>query len=85
LVRCIGICQEDHIAALNLMLKVGYKKEGLMRKSLFKNGNHINQWLLSITDDDYAIIRVNLEYETTCKNAKIIMSQIISVQIVIKE
>lgn len=57
MVRCIGKCQENHIAALNLMLKVGYQKEGLMRKSLFKNGNHINQWLLSITDDDYAIIK----------------------------
>lgn len=57
MVRCIGICQEEHIAALNLMLKVGYKKEGLMRKSLYKNGYHINQWLLSVTDDDYEDIK----------------------------
>jgi RimJ/RimL family protein N-acetyltransferase len=57
MVRCIGNCQEEHLAALNLMLKAGYKKEGLMRKSLYKNGKHINQWLLSITDDDYAIVQ----------------------------
>lgn len=53
MVRCIGMCQEDHVGALKLMLKSGYKQEGLMRKHIFKNGKHINQWLLSITDDDY--------------------------------
>lgn len=57
MVRCIGVCQEEHIAALNLMLKAGYKKEGLMRKSLYKNGHHINQWLLSVTDSDYEDIK----------------------------
>lgn len=57
MVRCIGMCQEEHIAALNLMLKAGYIKEGLMRKSLYKNGVHINQWLLSITDSDYEKIK----------------------------
>jgi RimJ/RimL family protein N-acetyltransferase len=59
MVRCIGICQEDHVAAMNLMLKTGYKKEGLMRKRLFKNGKHISQWLLSITDDDYVNVKKN--------------------------
>lgn len=53
MVRCIGKCQEDHVAALKLMEKAGYNKEGLMRKALYKNGVHINQWLMSITDDDY--------------------------------
>lgn len=55
--RCIGMCQEEHIVALKLMEKAGYTKEGLMRKSLFKNGMHINQWLMSVTDDDYKFIR----------------------------
>jgi len=53
MVRCIGMCQEDHIVAMKLMLKAGYKKEGLMRKFLYRNGRHINEWLLGITDDDY--------------------------------
>lgn len=53
MVRCIGKCQEDHYAMINVMSKIGYKKEGLMRKSMYKNGRHINQWLMSITDDDY--------------------------------
>lgn len=53
MVRCIGVCQEEHIAAIRLMESTGYKREGLMRKALFKNGIHINQFLYSITDDDY--------------------------------
>ena len=57
MVRCIGMCQEDHIVAMKLMLKAGYKKEGLMRKFLYRNGRHINEWLLSITDDDYKELR----------------------------
>lgn len=61
MVRCIGMCQEEHTAALNLMLKAGYKQEGLMRKSLYKNGRHINQWLLSITDSDYLNTKQSFE------------------------
>lgn len=61
MVRCIGKCQEDHSVALKLMEKAGYSKEGLMRKSLYKNGRHINQWLMSITDDDYRNIKDKYE------------------------
>jgi RimJ/RimL family protein N-acetyltransferase len=57
MVRCIGMCQEYHSPALNLMLKVGYQKEGLMRKYVYKNGNYVNTWLLSIIDDDYKEIK----------------------------
>lgn len=57
MVRCIGTAQEEHFAAIRMMEKVGYTKEGLMRKSLFKNGKHINQWLMSITDDDYLKVK----------------------------
>lgn len=61
MVRCIGKCQEEHIVALKLMEKAGYKKEGLMRKSMYKNGRHINQWLMSITDDDYKVVKDKFE------------------------
>lgn len=57
MVRCIGMCQEDHKVALKLMLKSGYIVEGLMRKFLFKNGKHINEYLLSCTDVDYLNIK----------------------------
>ncbi len=58
MVRCIGVCQESHMAAYKLMEKAGFKPEGLMRKKLFKNGTHINQYLFSIIDDDYADIKL---------------------------
>ena len=53
MVRIKGECLEHHQVAINLMLKVGYVKEGLMRKTVFKNGIHNNQWLFSQTDADY--------------------------------
>lgn len=52
-----GECQEEHLPGLNLMLKCGFQKEGLMRKKLFKNGKANSQWLLSVTDDDYIAIK----------------------------
>jgi ribosomal-protein-alanine N-acetyltransferase len=57
MVRCRAECLEHHTPALKMMLKVGYKQEGLMRKTLFKNGVYNNQWLCSVTDDDYAEIK----------------------------
>lgn len=57
MVRCFTKCQEHHLPALKMMEKAGYSKEGLMRKSLFKNGEHINQWLMSITDEDYKNVK----------------------------
>jgi RimJ/RimL family protein N-acetyltransferase len=57
MVRCIGMCQEDHTPAIKLMLKAGYEEEGLMRKYLFKNGEYVNVRLYSVTDDDYKTIK----------------------------
>ena len=61
MVRCTGECQESHEIAMKLMLKAGYKTEGLRRKYLYKNGTHINSWLLSVTDDDY--IKIKQKYD----------------------
>lgn len=57
MVRCIGMCQEHHIAAIRLMEGVGFSREGLMRKYMYKNGEHINEWLYSIIDDDYLVLK----------------------------
>lgn len=57
MVRITSECQEHHVVALNMMLKIGYSKEGLMRKTLFKNGVFNNQWLLSVIDEEYAVIK----------------------------
>ncbi|MXV16694.1 GNAT family N-acetyltransferase [Hufsiella ginkgonis] len=57
MVRCKAECLENHQAALNMMLKVGYRQEGLMRKTVYKNGAHNNQWLLSVISSEYEEIR----------------------------
>lgn len=55
--RCKAECLEEHETALKMMLATGYKQEGLMRKKVFKNGAHNNQWLLSVIREDYAEIK----------------------------
>jgi ribosomal-protein-alanine N-acetyltransferase len=57
MVRCKAECLEEHEAALKMMLKVGYKQEGLMRNTIFKNGYHNNQWLLSVISSEYSEIK----------------------------
>lgn len=61
MVRLSAECQQNHGAALQMMLGVGYQKEGLMRKTLFKNGVSNNQWLLSVTDEDYTAIKMKFQ------------------------
>jgi len=58
MVRCSGVCQEEHFASLKMLLKIGFQKEGLMRKHLYKNGKYINEWLLSFLDEDYEKIKI---------------------------
>ena len=55
--RCKAECLEEHEVALKMMTKVGYKTEGLMRSSVYKNGKHNNQWLLSVVKQDYIEIK----------------------------
>lgn len=57
MVRISAECQEEHIPALDMMLKMGYVQEALRRKTLFKNGIHNSQWLLSVIDEDYTAIK----------------------------
>ena len=55
--RCKAECLEDHETALKMMLSTGYRQEGLMRKKVFKNGRHNDQWLLSVISENYAEIK----------------------------
>jgi RimJ/RimL family protein N-acetyltransferase len=59
--RCRAECLEQHEVALKMMLKVGYKQEGLMRRTVYKNGNYNNQWLLSVIREDYVEIKQKFE------------------------
>lgn len=61
MVRCIGMGLEEHHVALRLMEKAGFQKEGLMRKYVYKNGEHKNNWLLSIIDEDYISLKQKYE------------------------
>lgn len=51
--RCKGICLEEHEVIKKMLLKVGFQIEGVMRKSVFKNGKHNNQILFSVIREDY--------------------------------
>jgi RimJ/RimL family protein N-acetyltransferase len=60
--RCIGHGLEEHEVALKLMEKAGFKKEGLMRNYVYKNGEYKNTWLLSILKEEYELIRKNYNF-----------------------
>jgi ribosomal-protein-alanine N-acetyltransferase len=51
--RVKGEVLEVHDGAMRMMAKVGFHTEGLMRSSVFKNGKHYNQYLLSMIRADY--------------------------------
>jgi [ribosomal protein S5]-alanine N-acetyltransferase len=61
MVRCKGECLENHTGILNMLLKIGFKQEGLMRNAIFKNGTHNNTWLLSVIDTEYQEIKARYE------------------------
>lgn len=47
---------ESNVASLKLHQRCGYKIEGLLRDSVFKNGKYQNQYILSLLQDDYVSI-----------------------------
>jgi ribosomal-protein-alanine N-acetyltransferase len=55
--RIKGVVLEEHVGSLRIMERAGFKREGLMRNFVFKGGEHKNCWLLSITKDDYILIK----------------------------
>lgn len=52
---------EDNIGALKMLEKTGYKKEGLLRKSNFKDGKFLNEIYLAVLKDDF--LKIANEYE----------------------
>lgn len=51
--RYVGRCLENHSVSLKMMEKTGFKIEGLLRHTLFKNGSYQNEILLSILKSEY--------------------------------
>lgn len=44
---------EENISSLKMHEKCGYKIEGLMRNSVYKNGKFQNQYILAVLKDDF--------------------------------
>lgn len=51
--RVVAYVLEDNIASCKLHEKCGYKKEGVLRESVFKGGKWHNQVVYSILEDEY--------------------------------
>lgn len=51
--RIEALVLEDNIASLKMHQKCGYKIEGTLRESVFKNGRWQNQVVLSILENEY--------------------------------
>lgn len=52
---------EDNVGALKMLEKTGYKKEGLLRNSSFKEGNYVNEIYLGVLKDDFEKVLKNYE------------------------
>lgn len=57
MVRMQAEVLEEHGGSLRILERAGYKREGLMRNYLFKGGEHKNCWLMSITKEDYFLLK----------------------------
>lgn len=44
---------EDNLGALKMLEKCGYKKEGMLRKSIYKEGVFVNETVLSVLKNDF--------------------------------
>jgi ribosomal-protein-alanine N-acetyltransferase len=57
MIRCRGECLVDNGGIKNLLDKVGFKTEGIMRSYSYKNGAVKDGYLLSVISDDYRDIK----------------------------
>lgn len=58
--RIWGAILESNIASQKMAIKCGAKKEGVLRKSVYKNGSYHNQVLMAILKDDYLNLENNI-------------------------
>jgi len=64
LIRIYDKVLEDNIASIKLHEKCGYKKEGVLRKSHFKNGEFKNEIIFGLLKEDFEyILKYKLNYE----------------------
>lgn len=53
LLRICDVVIEDNIASLRVHEKCGYRKEGLMRNSVFKDGRFHNQYIMGVLKEEF--------------------------------
>lgn len=46
-------CLEEHEATVKMLLSLGYKREGVLRQDVFKNGEFKNMLLFSLLREEY--------------------------------
>lgn len=54
---------ENNVASIKMLEKCGYKREGLLRSSIYKNGKFHNQVIMSILRDEFEILVKEKELE----------------------
>jgi [ribosomal protein S5]-alanine N-acetyltransferase len=54
--RIWGLILEDNINSIRMAEKCGYKKEGLLRNSVYKNGKFHNQILVAVLREEFDVI-----------------------------
>lgn len=50
--KCYGFCLEEHPATPKLLLSLGFQKDGVLRKDVFKNGEFKNVLMFSILREE---------------------------------
>lgn len=54
--RIWAVILEDNIASIRMCEKCGYKNEGVLRSSIYKNGRFQNQVLMSVLSEEFEIL-----------------------------
>ncbi len=53
--RIAALVLESNIQSIKMFTKLGYKQEGLLRQSIYKNGRYNNQVILSILNENLTL------------------------------
>lgn len=59
--KITGYWQESHNTSIVLGQMMGFKKEGVLRGDVFKDGNYKNVVIMSILKEEYTLLKKNYE------------------------
>lgn len=54
--RIMALVLESNIQSVKMLVKLGYRQEGVLRHSVYKNGRYNNQVILSILKEDFDMV-----------------------------